>query len=272
MRLFVLTLAASAFAQPALAHEHARPHHRTEAWHEAARHAPRHGSGTVHARRHVVRFAARRQPWVTLHARQAAPITTAVADVRLRAFDDRQSAYRRYPDRYGAPGGTAPPSADRVARRDDDHGGLDAMIARHAQLNGVPEALVRRVVMRESRYNPRAVNHGALGLMQIKYATARAMGYAGSPAGLFDPETNLTYAVRYLAGAYRVAGGNPDRAVANYARGYYYAAKRQGLSPYADRADRGTGSDASAQPVQQVVWSGPAPRRYSAGGRLRRSY
>jgi soluble lytic murein transglycosylase-like protein len=30
----------------------------------------------------------------------------------------------------------------------------------------------------------------------------------------------MTYAVRYLAGAYRVAGGDEDRAVALYARGY----------------------------------------------------
>ena len=101
------------------------------------------------------------------------------------------------------------------------HGALDAMIARHAQANGIPESLVHRVVLRESRYNPRASNRGALGLMQIKYATARSMGYAGSAGGLFDAETNLTYAVRYLAGAYRAAGGNANRAVAYYAGGYY---------------------------------------------------
>ena len=44
--------------------------------------------------------------------------------------------------------------------------------------------------------------------MQIKHATARGVGYTGSASGLFDAETNLTYAVRYLAGAYRAAGGN----------------------------------------------------------------
>jgi soluble lytic murein transglycosylase-like protein len=42
--------------------------------------------------------------------------------------------------------------------------------------------------------------------------------------------------VRYLAGAYRAAGGNHNRAVAYYAGGYYYAAKRQGFSPYATQA------------------------------------
>ena len=50
------------------------------------------------------------------------------------------------------------------------------------------------------------------------------MGYTGSAAGLLD-------AVRYLAGAYRAAGGNESRAIALYSRGYYYQAKAQGFSP-----------------------------------------
>ena len=89
-----------------------------------------------------------------------------------------------------------------------------------------PTRLVHRVIVRESRYNPGIVGKGgAMGLMQIKTATALGVGYCGSAA---DPETNLTYAVRYLAGAYRLAGGNHDRAVSYYARGYYYDAKRSG--------------------------------------------
>jgi soluble lytic murein transglycosylase-like protein len=98
---------------------------------------------------------------------------------------------------------------------------LDAMIARHAAANGVPLELVHRVVKRESGYNPRALSKGNFGLMQIRYATARGIGYTGSPAGLLNPETNLTYAVKYLAGAYRAAGGNASRAVAYYASGYH---------------------------------------------------
>jgi soluble lytic murein transglycosylase-like protein len=64
-------------------------------------------------------------------------------------------------------------------------------------------------------------------MMQIKLATARGLGYTGTAQGLLDPETNLTYAVKYLAGAYRAANGNHSRAVSYYAGGYYYAAKRQ---------------------------------------------
>jgi soluble lytic murein transglycosylase-like protein len=102
------------------------------------------------------------------------------------------------------------------------------MVARHAQANGVPVALVHRVIVRESRYNPSLVGRGGtIGLMQIKLATARGLGYTGTAEGLRDPDTNLTYAVKYLAGAYRAANGDHNRAVGYYASGYYYAAKRQ---------------------------------------------
>jgi soluble lytic murein transglycosylase-like protein len=102
------------------------------------------------------------------------------------------------------------------------------MVAMHARANGVPEALVHRVIMRESRYQPGLIGHGGtIGLMQIKLATARGVGYTGDAAGLRDPNTNLTYAVKYLAGAYRAANGDHTRAVRYFAGGYYYVAKRQ---------------------------------------------
>jgi hypothetical protein len=279
MRLFVLTLAASAFAQPALAQEHARSHHRHEGLHQA-RYEPRPASRALHARHRFAHVAARPHGLATRRALRALPATTAGVGQAWPSVDGRQSEYRPYPGRDGAPGRNERPMPGRFVQRDSSshdsssHGDLDAMIARHAQLNGLPAALVHRVVIRESRYNPRATNHGALGLMQIKYATARAMGYTGSPAGLLDPETNLTYAVRYLAGAYRVAGGNANRAVANYAHGYYGAAKRVGIAPYAAPADQRAGSYASAsyaseQPVQQAMWSGPPLRRHVGGRRLR---
>lgn len=112
-------------------------------------------------------------------------------------------------------------------------GQYDAMIAAHAAANGIPESLIRRVIKRESGGRAHVVHAGNYGLMQIKPATARGVGYAGSAAGLLDANTNMTYAVKYLAGAYRAAGGNESRAVAYYASGYYYAAKRQGLGTLA---------------------------------------
>src|ERR1700735_4960228 len=110
------------------------------------------------------------------------------------------------------------------------HAQYDELVATHARANGVPEALVHRVIVRESRYQPGLVGRGGtIGLMQIKLATARGLGYTGDADGLRDPNTNLTYAVKYLAGAYRTAKGDYDRAVHYFAAGYYYVAKRQRL-------------------------------------------
>src|SRR6266852_4385962 len=104
----------------------------------------------------------------------------------------------------------------------------DALVATHARANAVPEALVHRVIVRESRYQPRLVGRGGtIGLMQIKLATARGLGYGGDAEGLREPNTNLTYGVKYLAGAYRAANGDHARTMHYYASGYYEAAKRQ---------------------------------------------
>ncbi|GJD70288.1 transglycosylase SLT domain-containing protein [Methylobacterium gnaphalii] len=106
---------------------------------------------------------------------------------------------------------------------------IDALIELQAKANKLPAAFVHRVVKRESNYNPRAKGGSALGLMQIKHATARGMGYKGDAAGLYDPETNLKYGIAYLATAYRLARGDLDQAYRYYNKGFYYAAKRLGI-------------------------------------------
>src|SRR3954470_16395939 len=93
---------------------------------------------------------------------------------------------------------------DRV----DSNGNLDGLIAKHAAAYNVPESLVRRIIKRESGGRAHVVSKGNYGLMQIKLATARGMGYRGDARGLLDADTNMTYAVKYLANAYRVAGGS----------------------------------------------------------------
>jgi soluble lytic murein transglycosylase-like protein len=106
----------------------------------------------------------------------------------------------------------------------------EEMIATHAKANLVPETLVHRVIVRESKYQASLLGSGgAIGLMQIKLATARSLGYTGTAEGLRDPATNLLYGIKYLAGAFRAANGDHDRAVHYYAAGYYFAAKHQRL-------------------------------------------
>ncbi len=106
---------------------------------------------------------------------------------------------------------------------------LRRLIDKYAAEYDVPPALVHRVIIRESRHRPGARNGPYYGLMQILPATARGMGYQGSPEGLLDAETNLKYAVKYLRGAWMVSDGSYDKAVMWYARGYYYEAKRRGV-------------------------------------------
>ena len=118
----------------------------------------------------------------------------------------------------------SPGALARNLQRDTQY---DALVATHAKANSLPEALVHRVIVRESGYRPGLVSHGNIGLMQIKLGTARGLGYTGTAEGLRDPETNLAWAVKYLAGAYRAANGDHNRAVRYYASGYYHAAKRQ---------------------------------------------
>jgi soluble lytic murein transglycosylase-like protein len=198
---------------------------------------------------------ARRRVEAPIESGYAMPKTFEEAEAKRPQW---QQAWQPAPAPVAGFGGEAPV---RVARRSAPRdGALDAMIARHAAANGLPADLVHRVVIRESRYNPRARGAGgALGLMQIKHATARSMGYAGAASGLLDAETNLTYAVRYLAGAYRASGGNAGRAVAYYASGYH------GRGKVARRAPEPATAGAWGMQTAPVAWSGEnmAMRQYA---------
>ena len=146
-------------------------------------------------------------------------------------------------------------STDGARAQRTNYANYNELVARHAQANSVPEALVHRVIVRESRYRPHLIGRGGtIGLMQIKLATARGLGYTGSAEGLRDPDTNLTYAVKYLAGAYRAANGDHARAVHYYASGYYYAAKRQRLAHGRHTISAFTGSAADARAQQVPAW------------------
>ena len=200
--------AAMLFAQPMLAHAHAYRDHA----------AYRHYAVTTY--RHHVALASRgyfaRAPqwrendgFVPFGANNG-------GDARFGAANGRYAdQFARQNDR-----GWQTNRANSFDRTADRRSQFEGMVEQQASANGVPASLVHRVIMRESGYNPRAVSSGNYGMMQIRLGTARAMGYNGSAAGLLDAETNMTYAVRYLAGAYRAAGGNESRAVALYARGY----------------------------------------------------
>ncbi|MEF2072167.1 lytic transglycosylase domain-containing protein [Consotaella aegiceratis] len=97
---------------------------------------------------------------------------------------------------------------------------IDRMIEKAAVENDIPPALAFAVVRVESHYNPKAKGGSALGLSQIKPATARYLGFTGPSEGLYDPETNLRYGMKYLAGAWERGGHDICQTAMKYKGGH----------------------------------------------------
>ncbi|MGO4564107.1 lytic transglycosylase domain-containing protein [Rhizobium sp. 2YAF20] len=94
-------------------------------------------------------------------------------------------------------------------------------IAKYANQNGVPVELATAVVQIESNFNPRMRGSaGEIGLMQVKPATARLMGYSGSTKGLYDPDTNIRIGMKYLAMAQQLGGGPTCNTILKYNAGH----------------------------------------------------
>lgn len=107
---------------------------------------------------------------------------------------------------------TGNPRKDKFAR----------MIHTAAKKHGVPLKIAKAVVEVESNFNPKARGAaGEVGLMQIKPATARGMGYRGSTKALYRPETNLEWGMKYLAGAHKRANGDVCGTILRYNAGHY---------------------------------------------------
>ncbi|KAB1087081.1 lytic transglycosylase domain-containing protein [Neorhizobium galegae] len=106
------------------------------------------------------------------------------------------------------------------------------LISKYADEYDVPEELALAVVQIESNFRPTVKGSaGEIGLMQIKPATARLMGYRGPDYGLYDPETNIRYGMKYLAGAHELGGGKICGTILKYNAGH--GAKR--MNPVSKR-------------------------------------
>jgi soluble lytic murein transglycosylase-like protein len=95
------------------------------------------------------------------------------------------------------------------------------MVSRYAASYGVPAELAHAVIRVESNYRVDALGRaGEIGLMQIKPATARLMGYSGSEDGLYDPETNIKFGMKYLGIAHDLGGGTTCGTILKYNAGH----------------------------------------------------
>ncbi|UVK36224.1 transglycosylase SLT domain-containing protein [Mesorhizobium sp. AR10] len=116
-------------------------------------------------------------------------------------------------------------AAISISQAASGSGQYSAIVARYAAMYGVPVSLANAVIKIESNYQPNEVGGaGEIGLMQIKPATARMMGYSGSVKGLFNPDTNIRYGMKYLAMARDLGGGTTCGTILKYNAGH--AAKR----------------------------------------------
>lgn len=115
--------------------------------------------------------------------------------------------------------------AIQAYRADEGDKPYTAIIERHAALNGVSIQLAHAVISVESNYRPDSRGKaGEVGLMQIKPATAKLMGYSGSVTELFDPETNIEFGMKYLGKAQKLGNGTTCGTILKYNAGH--AAKR----------------------------------------------
>ncbi|EUB96125.1 Lytic transglycosylase catalytic [Rhizobium sp. CF080] len=169
----------------------------------------------------------------TMIVAAAAGLAMLVAGTELvRAQDDAVTTYTKpliIPWETRETGFAAPTDEARRLVRQLHY---TQLIAKYADEYDVPEELALAVVRIESNFRPTAKGSaGEIGLMQIKPATARLMGYRGPDYGLYDPETNIRYGMKYLAGAHELGGGKICGTILKYNAGH--GAKR--MNPVSKR-------------------------------------
>ncbi|MCS7235347.1 MAG: lytic transglycosylase domain-containing protein [Armatimonadota bacterium] len=121
-------------------------------------------------------------------------------------------------------GAQAPPAGPREQPPED----FRSLVERVARRYGLDPALVDAVVRAESGYDPHATSPaGAMGLMQLMPATARALGVVDP----YDPVQNVEGGVRYLRGLLD-RFGDVTLALAAYNAGPGAVARYGGVPPY----------------------------------------
>lgn len=164
---------------------------------------------------------------------------TAASPEKKQGAEKKQDAARETASSRNAR--RAAPKAGANAIRNLGIEGADPRIVqivhREAEANGVPLALAKAVVTVESRWRPNVTGSaGEIGLMQIKYQTARGMGYTGTRKGLYDPATNIRWGMKYLAGAHRLAKGDVCGTVSRYQGGHAVRGVTRAGSVYCGKA------------------------------------
>ena len=105
----------------------------------------------------------------------------------------------------------------------------DEIIKEAANRHGLPEALIRAVIMTESAFDPLAVSSaGAQGLMQLMPALSNELGVSNA----FDPRQNIMAGAQYLKSLLEAQKGNIKLALASYNAGPGNVARYRGIPPF----------------------------------------
>ena len=115
---------------------------------------------------------------------------------------------------------TEGPINQAISAELDTNSPIDLLVTKYAAESGLDPDLIHTVITIESGYKPRVRNGNAVGLMQILPSTARGLGYRGSAAGLYDPEMNIKYGVKYLALAFQLSDGDLCQTLMRYQSGH----------------------------------------------------
>lgn len=121
-------------------------------------------------------------------------------------------------------------AAEPVRKPSEAPAQFRALVEQTARRYGLDPSLVDAVVRAESGYDPDATSPaGAVGLMQLMPATARALGVLDP----YDPAQNVDAGVRYLRGLLD-RFGDVGLALAAYNAGPGAVARYGGIPPYAE--------------------------------------
>lgn len=146
-----------------------------------------------------------------------------------RAAQQYKSSVRLQPPKVVTPTKWGPDTDDGSlpiyrGRYNGEYVGMARIAARK---HGIPEDLFLRLVMQESRFNPKAKSHkGAIGLAQLMPGTAALLGVNPN-----DPQQNLEGGARYLKQQY-AKFGTWRLALAAYNAGPGAVIKHGGVPPY----------------------------------------